>query len=61
MKIQKISLVKLDELLEGNKTPLDAVVEMKIEDDLLLRRITGRLLHPGSGRLESLVEGEGER
>lgn len=30
--------------------PLDAVVELSIPDDLLVRRITGRLFHIPSGR-----------
>lgn len=29
---------------------MDAVVEFSIDDQLLFRRITGRLIHPGSGR-----------
>lgn len=37
-------------MLEKRDTSLDAVVEFGIEDSLLLRRITGRLIHPGSGR-----------
>lgn len=41
---------KLDELLEKRKTGLDAVVEFGIDDSLLVRRITGRLLHKPSGR-----------
>ena len=41
---------KLDALLEKRKTPLDAVVEFKIDDSLLVRRITGRLFHRESGR-----------
>lgn len=41
---------KLDELLEKRKTGLDAVVEFAIDDSLLVRRITGRLIHPSSGR-----------
>nr|BAN20590.1 adenylate kinase 2 [Riptortus pedestris] len=41
---------KLDELLERRNTKLDAVIEFKIEDSLLVRRITGRLVHPASGR-----------
>ncbi|KAF7287434.1 adenylate kinase 2 [Rhynchophorus ferrugineus] len=41
---------KLDELLEKRHTQLDAVVEFSIDDQLLFRRITGRLIHPGSGR-----------
>ncbi|CAD7077150.1 unnamed protein product [Hermetia illucens] len=41
---------KLDGLLEKRKTQLDAVVEFGIDDNLLVRRITGRLIHPPSGR-----------
>ncbi|CAG9759630.1 unnamed protein product [Ceutorhynchus assimilis] len=41
---------KLDDLLEKRHTQLDAVVEFGIEDSLLFRRITGRLIHPSSGR-----------
>lgn len=41
---------KLDELLDKRKTHLDAVVEFGIDDSLLVRRITGRLLHKPSGR-----------
>lgn len=41
---------KLDELLEKRKTELDAVVEFNIDDNLLVRRITGRLFHVASGR-----------
>lgn len=41
---------KLDVLLERRKTPLDAVIEFNISDSLLVRRITGRLIHPASGR-----------
>lgn len=41
---------KLDELLEKRKTQLDSVIEFKIDDNLLIRRITGRLLHEASGR-----------
>lgn len=37
-------------MLEKRETSLDAVIEFGIEDSLLLRRITGRLIHPGSGR-----------
>lgn len=32
------------------KTNLDAVIEFAIDDGLLVRRITGRLIHPASGR-----------
>jgi len=41
---------KLDHLLEKRKTGLDAVVEFAIDDSLLVRRITGRLIHQASGR-----------
>ncbi|XP_015524773.1 adenylate kinase [Neodiprion pinetum] len=41
---------KLDNILEKRKTKLDAVIEFGIDDNLLVRRITGRLIHPSSGR-----------
>ncbi|XP_053614319.1 adenylate kinase [Plodia interpunctella] len=41
---------KLDDLLAKRKTELDAVIEFGIQDSLLVRRITGRLIHPPSGR-----------
>lgn len=41
---------KLDELLEKRKTHLDSVIDFSIDDNLLVRRITGRLVHPASGR-----------
>lgn len=41
---------KLDGILSKRKTPLDSVVEFSIMDDLLVRRITGRLFHLASGR-----------
>ncbi|KAL5282956.1 AK2 family protein [Megaselia abdita] len=41
---------KLDELLTKRKTSLDAVIEFAIDDSLLVRRITGRLIHVASGR-----------
>lgn len=37
-------------MLKDRKQSLDHVVEFAIEDQLLVRRITGRLVHPGSGR-----------
>ena len=43
-------LFQLDELLEKRNTGLDAVVEFDIDDSLLVRRITGRLIHLKSGR-----------
>ena len=30
---------------------IDAVVEIQVEDDELVKRITGRRVHPGSGRV----------
>lgn len=41
---------KLDQLLDKRHTALDAVIEFDIDDSLLVRRITGRLIHPKSGR-----------
>jgi adenylate kinase len=41
---------KLDDLLERRQQRLNAVIEFKIDDQLLVRRITGRLIHKASGR-----------
>lgn len=41
---------KLDELMKKRKERLDTVVEFKIDPDLLVKRITGRLVHVASGR-----------
>lgn len=41
---------KLDEMLDARQKPIQHAVELRIDDDLLVRRITGRLVHPGSGR-----------
>jgi len=41
---------KLDDLLDKRHTGLDAVIEFAIDDSLLVRRITGRLIHQASGR-----------
>jgi len=46
----KAQAEKLDDLLTERKQALDAVLEFKIADSLLIRRITGRLVHPTSGR-----------
>lgn len=46
----KYIFFQLDGLLAKRKTELDAVIEFGIEDSLLVRRITGRLIHPPSGR-----------
>ncbi|RKO83356.1 adenylate kinase-domain-containing protein, partial [Blyttiomyces helicus] len=37
---------KLDEMLVGKNQKLDSAVELVIEDQLLVSRITGRLIHP---------------
>ncbi|GMF05508.1 unnamed protein product [[Candida] boidinii] len=37
-------------MLQKNNTPLQKAVELKIDDELLVARITGRLVHPASGR-----------
>ncbi|KAG8989672.1 adenylate kinase [Tulasnella sp. 427] len=41
---------KLDAMLESRKEKLDNVTELQIADQLLISRITGRLIHPASGR-----------
>jgi len=41
---------KLDEMLAVRKKDLNSVVEFSIDDSLLVRRITGRLIHKPSGR-----------
>ncbi|RIA88751.1 adenylate kinase 1 [Glomus cerebriforme] len=41
---------KLDSMLEKDKKKLDHAVELIIDDNLLVSRITGRLIHPSSGR-----------
>lgn len=41
---------KLDGMLEATKKPLQHAVELQIDDALLVSRITGRLVHPASGR-----------
>lgn len=41
---------KLDKMLSERGTPLEKAVELKIDDELLVARITGRLIHPASGR-----------
>nr|XP_039333062.1 adenylate kinase 2, mitochondrial-like isoform X2 [Saimiri boliviensis boliviensis] len=39
----------LDDLMEKRKKKLDSVTEFSIPDSLLIRRITGKLIHPKSG------------
>ncbi|KAG8858499.1 adenylate kinase [Tulasnella sp. 330] len=41
---------KLDAMLASRKETMDHVVELQIADQLLISRITGRLIHPASGR-----------
>lgn len=41
---------KLDEMLAARGTKIDRVVNMAIDDEILVERITGRLVHPSSGR-----------
>ncbi|PWZ01354.1 adenylate kinase 1 [Testicularia cyperi] len=41
---------KLDHMLQDKNQKLDHAVELKINDNLLISRITGRLVHPASGR-----------
>jgi adenylate kinase len=37
-------------MLVANKKPLKHAIELQIDDGLLVARITGRLVHPASGR-----------
>ncbi|GAA5970149.1 hypothetical protein JCM11641_000288 [Rhodosporidiobolus odoratus] len=41
---------KLDEMLAARKQPLEHAVQLLVNDNLLVSRITGRLIHPASGR-----------
>jgi adenylate kinase len=41
---------KLDSMLTLSRKPLKHAIELQISDDLLVARITGRLIHPASGR-----------
>lgn len=41
---------KLDAMLESRGERLDSAVQLLIDDSLLISRITGRLIHPASGR-----------
>jgi len=42
--------VMLDELLQQKKQSIDCVINLAVDDELLIKRITGRLTHPPSGR-----------
>lgn len=41
---------KLDEMLSSKQKKVDHAVQLLISDNLLVSRITGRLIHPASGR-----------
>lgn len=41
---------RLDQMLEASNQKLQHAVELQIDDGLLVSRITGRLVHPASGR-----------
>jgi adenylate kinase len=41
---------KLDSMLTSRGEHLDSAVQLLVDDQLLISRITGRLVHPGSGR-----------
>ncbi|KAF2722112.1 adenylate kinase [Polychaeton citri CBS 116435] len=41
---------KLDAMLKAKSAPLKHAIELRIDDGLLVARITGRLVHPASGR-----------
>lgn len=40
----------LDGMLKAESKPLKHAIELQIDDQLLVARITGRLIHPASGR-----------
>mmetsp|Transcript_6261 Transcript_6261/g.5593 ORF Transcript_6261/g.5593 Transcript_6261/m.5593 type:complete len:240 (+) Transcript_6261:23-742(+) len=42
--------VILDKLLSKENVTIDRVVNLDIDDELLIKRVTGRIIHPGSGR-----------
>jgi len=41
---------KLDSMLSTRATPLQKAIQLQISDNILVSRITGRLIHPASGR-----------
>lgn len=43
-------LMQLDEMLETRGTKIDKVLNFAIDDAILEERITGRWIHPSSGR-----------
>jgi len=45
----------LDALLKKDHVEIDKVVNLYIDDELLVKRVTGRLVHPSSGRYILLI------
>lgn len=41
---------KLDEILATKGVAIDKVINLQIDDKMLIRRVLGRWIHPGSGR-----------
>ncbi|KAE8225212.1 hypothetical protein CF319_g1997 [Tilletia indica] len=41
---------KLDDMLHAKGQKIEHAIELKVQDQLLISRITGRLIHPASGR-----------
>eukprot|EP00741_Cyanophora_paradoxa_P001690 tig00000498_g1640.t1 len=41
---------KLDSMLSATGAKIDKAIQFVIDDSLLIRRVTGRLIHPASGR-----------
>lgn len=41
---------KLDAMLEKKEQKIEHAVQLLVDDNLLVSRITGRLIHPASGR-----------
>lgn len=39
------------EALEEAHVPIDYVIELDLDDEIIVKRMTGRLVHPGSGRV----------
>lgn len=50
MFIGEKKLIQLDEMLEKQGTKIDKVLNFAIDDSILEERITGRWIHPASGR-----------
>ena len=41
---------KLDNMLAQRSLAIDRVINFKVPDEVLVERVTGRLVHPASGR-----------